>query len=82
LFVVRDWCVGFKFGEFARTRIRALFKAKSVIKKKKAKQTKTPTEAFLQELTINKMKLLKAGKIRKQHVLLSDNQTKYTTIVF
>ena len=64
LYITR-WHVGFKFGEFAKTRVRATFKSKTLTKKKQ-KQNKTPSVAFLNELKINKLRMVKAGKVRKQ----------------
>jgi ribosomal protein S19 len=59
------WHVGFKLGEFAKTRVRAGFKAKTLMKKKQ-KKAADPNTAFLREMQINKLRLLKSGKVRKQ----------------
>jgi ribosomal protein S19 len=64
-FYITRWHVGFKFGDFAKTRVRATFKSRTLTKKKK-KQKKTPSMLFLDELHINKVRMVKAGKVRKQ----------------
>jgi len=60
-FYITGWHVGHKFGEFAKTRQRAVFRAK--VLKKKTKSSKT---LLLKNLQINRIRLLKSGKIRKR----------------
>jgi hypothetical protein len=65
---VGEWHIGFKFGEFAKTRTRAIFRAKTLVKKKQ-KRGGSPTASLLNEQRINKLKLVKSGKVRKQRLV-------------
>jgi len=58
--------VGCKFGEFSKTRQRAVFRIK-IIKKKTKPFTKV---AFLKNLQIDRIRLLKSGKVRRQRIAL------------
>jgi ribosomal protein S19 len=75
-----SWHVGFKLGEFAKTRIRAGFKSKTLTKKKQ-KQQSDPNAAFLKEMQISKLRLIKSGKVRKQRLVHTAAPT-YATVGF
>lgn len=62
LFITR-WHVGYKFGEFGKTRAKAVFRSKTLKKKKS-----THKSSFLNTLRIDRLRLLKSGKVRKQRI--------------
>lgn len=63
-FYVNNLAIGFKFGNFCRTRGRFIFRSKTLKKKLKSKKINV-----LQTIKIKKIKLLKSSKTKRQRTI-------------
>lgn len=63
---VYSWIIGFKFGEFCKTRKKVKFKSKASKKKQKKAKGKKKIFTFDNDPRIQRIRLIKSGDLRKK----------------